>query len=109
MLGVITLVALCFGKVAFYSALLGALLVIVPHAYFAWRVFRFRGAKYTRNILKDFYMGETLKLVMTFSGFAIIFAMVHPLSALALFITFIIGQLLFWFAPILLKKAVMAK
>ena len=98
-----SLAVLPFGIVAYYSAVLGALLVILPQAYFSWRVFRFRGAQFSQSVLKSFYVGETVKLLMTFSGFALIFSTIHPLKASVMMLMFIVGQLLFWFTPLLLK------
>lgn len=103
MLGLTALAMLPFGVVVFYSAVLGALLVVLPQAYFAWRVFRFRGAQFSQSVLKSFYVGEMVKLLMTSAGFAIVFAGVHPLNAGVFMGMFLAGQLLFWFAPLFLK------
>lgn len=93
-----------YGKPAFYSAILGALLVILPQLYFVRKVFRCRGAKFAKTILKDFYTGEAIKMLLTFSGFAAIFASVRSLDVPVFMLTFVVGQLLFWFSPLLLRE-----
>ncbi|MCY4178386.1 MAG: ATP synthase subunit I [Endozoicomonadaceae bacterium] len=105
-LGIIAVVALIFfGIAAAYSVLLGAALVILPQLYFAKKLFRHRGAKFSKEILKDFYTGEALKMLLTFSGFAAAFSCVRSLNAAAFMLSFATGQLLFWFAPLLLRKS----
>ena len=76
--------------VASYSILLGGLISIVPNGYFAWKVFRFRGARNTPLIVKSFYAGETGKLIMTGGFFAMVFAGIKPLNELAVIVSFTI-------------------
>ena len=76
--------------VAAYSILLGGLISIVPNGYFAWKAFRFRGARNTPLIVKSFYAGETGKLVMTGVLFALVFAGIRPLNELAVILSFIV-------------------
>ena len=77
-------------RVAAYSILLGGFISIVPNGYFAWKAFRFRGARNTPLIVKSFYAGETGKLVMTGALFALVFAGIRPLNELAVILSFII-------------------
>jgi len=81
---------LLFDLVAAYSILLGGFISIVPNGYFAWKVFRFRGARNTPLIIKSFYAGETGKLIMTGVLFALVFAGIRPLNELAVIVSFII-------------------
>ena len=76
--------------VAAYSILLGGFISIVPNGYFAWKVFRFRGAQNTALIVKSFYAGETGKLIMTGVLFALVFAGIKPLNELAVIVSFIL-------------------
>jgi ATP synthase protein I len=75
--------------VAAYSILLGGLVSIVPNSYFAWKAFRYRGARNTPLIVRSFYAGETGKLIMTGVMFAIIFASIKPLNPLAVIVSYI--------------------
>lgn len=81
---------LLLGGVAAYSILLGGFISIVPNSYFAWKVFRFRGAQSTALIVKSFYAGETGKLIMTGVLFALVFAGIKPLNELAVIVSFIL-------------------
>ena len=76
--------------VAAYSILLGGFISIVPNGYFAWKVFRFRGAQSTALIVKSFYAGETGKLIMTGVLFALVFAGIKPLNEFAVIVSFIL-------------------
>jgi ATP synthase protein I len=76
--------------VAAYSILLGGFISIVPNGYFAWKVFRFSGARNTPLIVKSFYAGETGKLIMTGVFFALVFAGIKPLNELAVIVSFIL-------------------
>jgi ATP synthase protein I len=73
-----------------YSLLLGGLICAVPNAYFTLRAFRYRGASATQQIVRDFYVGEGIKLLLIGSGFALVFSSVDPLNALALFAGFVL-------------------
>lgn len=81
---------LLLDMVAAYSILLGGFISIVPNGYFAWKAFRFRGARNTPLIIKSFYAGETGKLIMTGVLFALVFAGIRPLNELAVILSFII-------------------
>jgi len=76
--------------VAAYSILLGGLISILPNGYFAWKAFRYRGARNTPMIVKSFYAGETGKLIMTAVLFALVFAGIKPLNELAIIVSFIV-------------------
>jgi len=72
-----------------YSILLGGFVSIVPNSYFAWKAFRYRGARNTPLIVRSFYAGESGKLIMTGVMFAIVFAGIRPLNPLAVIVSFI--------------------
>jgi len=91
------------GAVAGYSGLLGGLIVWLPNLYFAHKAFRFTGARAAQAIVRSFYAGEAGKLVLTSVLFALTFAGVKPLDALALFGAFLLTQSVNWFAPLLMR------
>jgi ATP synthase protein I len=76
--------------VAAYSAFLGGMISVLPNAYFALKVFRYRGARQMPMIVKSFYAGETGKLIITTVLFALVFAGIRPLNELAVIISFIV-------------------
>lgn len=92
------------GAVAGYSGLYGGLIAWLPNLYFAHKAFRFSGARAAQAIVRSFYAGEAGKLVLTAVLFALVFAGVKPLDALALFGVFLLTQLVNWFAPLLMKR-----
>ncbi len=82
---------LTLNLVTAYSILLGGFISIVPNGYFAWKAFRYRGARNTPLIVKSFYAGETGKLIMTGVLFAVVFAGVRPINELAIIVSFIVS------------------
>ncbi len=76
-----------------YSSLLGGLICAIPNAYFTIRAFRNRGATATRQIVKDFYIGEAVKILLICAGFTLVFTSVDPLNAAALFVGFVVVYL----------------
>ena len=98
---VVTLVGLLWGPVTAYSALLGGLVCLLPNCYFAYRAFRFRGARAARHIVRSFYAGEAGKLVITALLFALVFSQVTPINALAVFLGFGAVQFIHWLVPIM--------
>lgn len=72
------------------SILLGGLLFLGPQAWFAWRVFRDRGARSAQAVVQGFYRGEAGKFLLTGAGFALVFVTVKPLEPAALFGTFVV-------------------
>ena len=93
------MVFLPFGTIAASSAAVGAWACLVPSVYFAYRAFRFSGARSTLLILQSFYSGQAMKLVLTAVIFALIFIYMKPLNVVALFGGFIIVQSVLWFTP----------
>jgi ATP synthase protein I len=95
------LVPLCLGLLAFdkvlaYSMLGGGLIAVVPQAYFAALAFRWRGARSAKAVARSSYAGELGKFVLSVTGFALIFALVPPIDAVAVFA----GYLAMWLIQI---------
>ncbi|MBJ9974455.1 F0F1 ATP synthase subunit I [Pseudomonas sp. S75] len=91
------------GKVSGYSGLCGGLIGWLPNVYFAWKAFRFSGARAAPAIVKSFYAGEAGKLILTAVLFALTFAGVKPLAPLAVFGVFLLTLMVSWFAPLLMN------
>ncbi|MTI14016.1 F0F1 ATP synthase subunit I [Sansalvadorimonas verongulae] len=94
---------LASGRTAAVSALLGGMICFVPNAYLVFRAFSLSGARAARKIVNEFYKGEAGKFFLTCCGFALVFALVRPLDAVALFGAFVLVQAVNWFTPALLK------
>jgi ATP synthase protein I len=80
------------------------LIAWLPNVYFAWKAFRFSGARAAQAIVKSFYAGEAGKMSLTAVLVALTFAGVKPLAPLAVFGVFVLTLLVSWFAPLLMNK-----
>ena len=81
------------GKLAAQSAALGGLVSILPQAWFTRQVFRHSGARSMEKVVRNAYVGELVKLLMMGAGFALIFTLVEPVAAAAVFIGFVVSHL----------------
>ena len=90
------------GRVSGYSALLGGLTCVIPNAFLALRLVAPRRDPGASALLRAAYVGELGKLALTVLMFTLVFTLVRPLSAGALFAGFIVAQLAtfsgFWFS-----------
>jgi ATP synthase protein I len=100
MLAVSTL-ALMFGDMGqARSAMLGGLVGFLPNAYFAFKFGRADPRRTAKEVVRTFYLGESLKLIIT----ALLFVLVFQLSGILfmpLFIGFASVIMVFWFALLL--------
>jgi len=92
-----------WGSSAALGALAGGIIVWLPNCYFAFRAFRYRGARAARLIVRSFYAGVTGKIFLTASLFAVVFINLKPLNAPAVFAGFIVVQMLNWIVPLLVS------
>lgn len=81
------------GWISAYSLLLGGMICAVPNAYFTVKAFRYRGARAAQKIVRAFYVGEAVKILLICAGFALTFVYVEPLSSGALFAGFVLVYL----------------
>lgn len=87
-----------------FSVIAGGLAVILPTAVFAWRAFAHAGARSAQAIVRSFFAGEALKLILT----ALILAAIIALSSLplgAVYSGFIAALATQWLAPVLFLKS----
>lgn len=70
------------------SAFMGGLIALIPASYFAARAFRFRGARQSQQIVREFNRGEGGKFVLTLVGFGLVFAGYPSVNPVALFGTY---------------------
>ena len=106
-IGVVLAAALwgLYGPVAGYSALLGSLTCVIPNAFLALRLVVPRRDPGARALIRAAYIGELGKLGLTVLMFSIVFVLVRPLSAVALFAGFIAAQLVTFAGFLLRDKA----
>ena len=77
--------AVLFDRITGFSMLLGGLIALLANVYFAFKAFRYFGARSARAIVQSFWAGEMGKLILTAALFALVFVAVKPLQPLALF------------------------
>ncbi len=82
-----------YGDVVGYSALLGSLVCVIPNAFLALRLAVPRRDPGAEALVRAAYIGELGKLALTVLFFSLVFTLVRPLSAAALFTGFIATQL----------------
>jgi ATP synthase protein I len=82
-----------YGDVVGYSALLGSLVCVIPNAFLALRLAVPRRDPGAQALVRAAYIGELGKLALTVLFFSLVFTLVRPLSAAALFAGFIATQL----------------
>ena len=82
-----------FGKVVGYSAALGGLICVIPNAFLALRLVVPRSDSGAQALINAAWIGEIGKLALTVLFFTLVFTLVKPLSAAALFAGFITTQL----------------
>jgi ATP synthase protein I len=80
------------GNVSGYSALLGGLICVIPNAFLALRLVVPRRDPGAGALIRAAYIGELGKLALTVLMFTIVFTLVRPLAAGALFAGFIAVQ-----------------
>ena len=81
------------GRVSGYSALLGGLTCVIPNAFLALRLVAPRRDPGAGALVRAAYIGELGKLALTVLMFTMVFTLVRPLAAGALFAGFIAAQL----------------
>lgn len=87
-----------FGLGSARSVLLGALVCLVPQAWFARILFRDQRARFSQQILKSAYRGEAMKLLMSATLFAMVFRWVDVVPVM-FFAGYFLVHVTFWFAP----------
>ncbi|CAA0115224.1 Uncharacterised protein [Halioglobus japonicus] len=96
LLGLLSLAVHAVNTVVAYSVLCGGLIAIVPQAYFAMLAFRWRGAQSANEIARSSYAGVLGKFMLSIAGFALVFAVVRPISGPAVFagyLTMLVAQI----------------
>ena len=91
-----------YGHVVGYSALLGCLICVVPNGFLALRLAVSQQDPGAKSLVRAAYIGEAGKLALTVLFFSLVFVLVRPLSAAALFAGFIATQLV-TFAGLLMR------
>ncbi|GAB3043430.1 hypothetical protein GCM10026915_01590 [Simiduia litorea] len=76
------------GSTIAMSCLLGGMVAIIPHAYFAGLAWRYTGARSASRMIKSIYRGESGKFILTLVGFGLIFVSPLPVQPVVLFASY---------------------
>ncbi|MFC3902091.1 ATP synthase protein I [Acinetobacter marinus] len=90
--------------VAAKSAALGASVYWLASSYMAWQSFRSSGARASRQILGNMYLGLIGKFVIVVVGLILILSCVSPISMVAVLGGFLLVQAMSWVAPFWLAR-----
>ncbi len=93
-LGLAAAGAVFAGAVVAISALLGGMTAVIPNAFLAARLMKPRANDNAGAVMRSAWIGVIGKLIITALLFGVIFALVRPLSPLAVFGGFIAAQLM---------------
>lgn len=94
------LTGLYWGWPAAVGALSGGFVAWLPNCYFAYKAFRHRGARAAQLIVRSFYAGAAGKMILTAGLFTLVFVNLRPLNAPAVFMGFVVVQLVSWVVPL---------
>lgn len=86
------------------SATVGGLICWLPSCWFAWKAFRYRGARVARQIVQSFYTGQAGKMFLTAGLFALAFMLLEPLVPVALFMGYVAVQIVNWVVPLVMSR-----
>lgn len=93
-----------YGAPGAKTAFAGGVISLVPNAVFAVYAFRFGGARSASEVVRSFYAGEAVKMVLTMILFALAFITLSG-PWLPLFIVFSVVTFMHWLIPFLNFKS----
>lgn len=82
------------GRVAAYSAVLGGIACLLPNLLFARFAFRYSAADSVALVMRWFYIGEAIKIIVTILIFALSLLWIKDVNVAAMFITYVIALML---------------
>ena len=82
------------GPVAAYSAALGGLACLLPNLLFARFAFRYSASESAGLVMRWFYIGEGVKIVVTVLIFALSIIWIKELNFAAMFISYMVALML---------------
>ncbi|MCO4321257.1 ATP synthase subunit I [Aliidiomarina quisquiliarum] len=93
-----------YGASGAKTAFAGGIISLVPNTVFAVYAFRFGGARSASEVVRSFYAGEAVKMVLTMVLFALAFITLSG-PWLPLFIVFSVVTFMHWLIPFLNFKS----
>ena len=87
-----------------YSALAGTAIAVLPNFVFATLAFSHMGASVAGKVLKGFYWGEAVKLLLTIALFSLVFINLK-VAFMPLFVCYVLALVVHWAAPLYFKQS----
>lgn len=84
------------------SAALGGLVAFLPMLLFAKKLFAYQGAQAAKKIVRNFYLGEAFKIIVSVVLFTLVF-IYYPVKPLSFFLSYITIVMSHWLAPLVMN------
>lgn len=92
------------GELYGLSAFAGTVIAVLPNFVFATLAFSYSGASASAKVLKTFYWGEAVKLLLTIALFSLVFIYME-VAFLPLFVCYSLALVVHWAAPLYFKQS----
>ncbi len=86
------------------AALAGGMVAAIPNFVFATLAFSESGASRADKVLKNFYRGEAVKLLLTIALFSLIFSQLN-MAFTPVFAGYLVTLMVHWTAPLYFKQS----
>lgn len=86
------------------SALAGGSIAVLPNFVFATLAFSHTGASSSAKVVKTFYWGEAVKLLLTIAMFSLVFINME-IGFMPLFVCYTLALIVHWTAPLYFKQS----
>ncbi|QLE87636.1 MULTISPECIES: ATP synthase subunit I [Shewanella] len=86
------------------SALAGGAIAVLPNFVFATLAFSYTGASSAGKVMKTFYWGEAVKLLLTIVMFSLVFINMQVVF-MPLFVCYTLALIVHWTAPLYFKQS----
>ena len=86
------------------AALAGGMVAAIPNFVFATLAFSNSGASQADKVLKSFYWGEAVKLLLTIVLFSLIFSQLK-MAFMPVFVGYLVTLMVHWTAPLYFKQS----
>ncbi|WP_394204977.1 ATP synthase subunit I [Shewanella waksmanii] len=86
------------------SAIAGGAIAVLPNFVFATLAFSYTGASSAGKVMKTFYWGEAVKLLLTIVMFSLVFINMQVVF-MPLFVCYTLALIVHWTAPLYFKQS----
>ncbi len=101
---VATVLAFYWKEVASFSIWVGGVICILPNSYFAFKAFKYAGARQAHQIVVNIYAGEAVKILLTVVLFVVAFKILSVLPG-PLFLGYALALVFNWLALFIFRKS----